>query len=112
MRDPDEAFEELIALRRRATADVRESAPTVPARANSKIDGGSGSIGGGGDCFGLYTTAKGRVDDIVEVVRSVREKNRARKKREKMIAEMRRKYEEMASATSNQTGGEGGYKWL
>ncbi|KAI4614225.1 uncharacterized protein J4E87_009622 [Alternaria ethzedia] len=112
MRDPDEAFEELIALRRRAIADVTDGAPTVPARANGKINGGSGNIGGGGDCLGLYTTAKGRVDDIVEVVRSVREKNRARKKREKMMAEVRRKYEEMASATSNQTGGEGGYKWL
>ncbi|KAI4702627.1 hypothetical protein J4E89_010348 [Alternaria sp. Ai002NY15] len=110
MRDPDEAFEELIALRRRATADVTDGAPTVPARTDSKTNGGSGS--GGGDCFGLYTTAKGRIDDIVEVVRSVREKNRARKKREKMMAEVRRKYEEMASATSNQTGGEGGYKWL
>ncbi|KAI4911458.1 uncharacterized protein J4E92_010271 [Alternaria infectoria] len=110
MRDPDEAFEELIALRRRATADVDGGALIVPARANGKKDSGSG--GGGGDCFGLYTTAKGRVDDIVEVVRSVREKNRARKKREKMMAEVRRKYEEMASATTNQTGGEGGYKWL
>ncbi|KAI4911306.1 hypothetical protein J4E85_011215 [Alternaria conjuncta] len=110
MRDPDEAFEELIALRRRATADVTDGAPTVPARVNSKPHSGSG--GGGGDCFGLYTTAKGRVDDIVEVVRSVREKNRARKKREKMMAEVRRKYEEMASASTNQTGGEGGYKWL
>ena len=112
MRDPDEAFEELIAFRRRATADVTDGAPTVPVRANSKINGGRGSSGGGGDCFGLYSTAKGRVDDIVEVVRSVREKNRARKKREKMMAEVRRKYEEMASATSNQMGGEGGYKWL
>jgi len=111
MRDPDEAFEELIALRRRATADVDGGAPTVPARANSRINGGSGGSGGG-DCFGLYSTAKGRVDDIVEVVRSVREKNRARKKREKMMAEVRRKYEEMASATTNQRGGEGGYKWL
>ncbi|KAI4643305.1 uncharacterized protein J4E79_011245 [Alternaria viburni] len=110
MRDPDEAFEELIALRRRATADVGGGAPTVPARVNSKPHSVSG--GRGGDCFGLYTTAKSRVDDIVEVVRSVREKNRARKKREKMMAEVRRKYEEMASATSNQTGGEGGYKWL
>ena len=110
MRDPDEAFEELIALRRRATGDVDRGATAVPARANSKPHDGGG--GGGGDCFGLYTTAKGRVDDIVEVVRSVREKNRARKKREKMMAEVRRKYEEMASATSNQTGGEGGYKWL
>ncbi|KAI4680804.1 hypothetical protein J4E81_009988 [Alternaria sp. BMP 2799] len=110
MRDPDEAFEELIALRRRATADVDGGAPTVPARANSKPHDGGG--GGGGDCSGLYTTAKGRVDDIVEVVRSVREKNRARKKREKMMAEVRRKYEEMASASTHQTGGEGGYKWL
>ncbi|KAI4639546.1 uncharacterized protein J4E78_010873 [Alternaria triticimaculans] len=110
MRDPDEAFEELIALRRRATADVSESAPTVPAGTNSKPHGSGG--GSGGDCFGLYTTAKGRVDDIVEVVRSVREKNRARKKREKMMAEVRRKYEEMASASTHQTGGEGGYKWL
>ncbi|KAI4606826.1 hypothetical protein J4E80_009905 [Alternaria sp. BMP 0032] len=111
MRDPDEAFEELIALRRRATADVDGGAPTVPARANSKFHG-DGGVGSGGDCFGLYSTAKGRVDDIVEVVRSVREKNRARKKREKMMAEVRRKYEEMASTTGNQTGGEGGYRWL
>ncbi|KAI4605817.1 hypothetical protein J4E83_010480 [Alternaria metachromatica] len=110
MRDPDEAFEELIALRRRATADVTDGAPTAPAKANSKLHSVGG--GGGGDCFGLYSTAKGRVDDIVEVVRSVREKNRARKKREKMMAEVRRKYEEMASATTDQTGGEGGYKWL
>ena len=110
MRDPDEAFEELIALRRRATADVDGGALTVPGRANSKIHSVSG--GGGGDCFGLYTTAKSRVDDIVEVVRNVREKNRARKKREKMMEQVRRKYEEMASATSNQTGREGGYKWL
>jgi len=112
MRDPDEAFEELIALRRRATADVTDGAPTAPKQMNSKPHGGGGGGGGGGDCFGLYTTAKGRIDDIVEVVRSVREKNRARKKREKMMAEVRRKYEEMASATTNQTGGEGGYKWL
>ncbi|KAI4669668.1 uncharacterized protein J4E88_009950 [Alternaria novae-zelandiae] len=37
MRDPDEAFEELIALRRRATGDVDGGALTVPGRANSKI---------------------------------------------------------------------------
>ncbi|KAH6865436.1 hypothetical protein BKA58DRAFT_220922 [Alternaria rosae] len=109
MRDPDEAFEELLALRRRKTTDVNDGVPTAPKQGNGKFHSGGGSRG---DCFSLYTTAKGHVDDIVEVVRSVRQKNRAKKKREKMMAEVRRKYEEMASATTNQTSGEGDYKWL
>jgi hypothetical protein len=94
MRDPAEAFNEYLAVRKSATADVNEATPAASNKANSKR-----ANTGGDCCLGLYTTAKPRLSDVFDGIRNVGPKNRARKKRKEVIDELRRKQEEMARAS-------------
>jgi hypothetical protein len=95
MRDPDEAFNEVLALRKRATAYTNEDTTTVPRPNIKEVE--SDAKGG---CLGFYASAKTHTEDIVESIRSVRRKNEAKRRREKMMEEVRRKYEEMLNAST------------
>jgi hypothetical protein len=65
MRNPDETFHELLAIHKRATVDFNED--EIP---NSRGENKNFGSSIGGECRGLYATAKTHVDDMMENVRN------------------------------------------
>jgi hypothetical protein len=87
MRDPDEAFHDLPATHKRATADFKE---VIAAAKTSKPENGKLGSFARCNCTGLKSAAKSHADGLIEHFKGFRLRNRKTRRREEKIEEVRR----------------------
>jgi hypothetical protein len=80
----------------RGRNDINKDTTTAPRPNNAGVE----SVAKSG-CLGFYASAKTHTENIVESMRRMRRKNEAKRRREKMMDEVRQKYEEMLTASDN-----------